>query len=56
MSVVIRAENPNGHCWATTVVSFELAAYAYSNAVKAHIVEYFPGRHTLIQGDSHIIR
>ncbi|OZF47018.1 class I SAM-dependent methyltransferase [Rhodococcus sp. 14-1411-2a] len=37
----------------TTVVSFDLAAYAYSDAAKAHIDEHFPGRHTLIQGDSH---
>ena len=37
----------------TTVVSFDLAAYAYSAAAKAHIDEHFPGRHTLIQGDSH---
>ncbi|KQU61307.1 methyltransferase [Rhodococcus sp. Leaf278] len=37
----------------TTVVSFDLAAYAYSSAAKAHIDEHFPARHTLIQGDSH---
>ena len=36
-----------------TVVSFDLAAYDYSAAAKAHIDEHFPGRHTLIQGDSH---
>ncbi|MCZ4520731.1 class I SAM-dependent methyltransferase [Rhodococcus ruber] len=36
-----------------TVVSFDLAAYTYSAAAKAHIDEHFPGRHTLIQGDSH---
>ncbi|MFY2789334.1 class I SAM-dependent methyltransferase [Rhodococcus sp. MALMAid1271] len=38
----------------TTVVSFDLAAYAYSATAKAHIDEHFPERHTLIQGDSHI--
>lgn len=36
-----------------TVVSFDLAAYAYSDAAKAHVDKHFPGRHTLIQGDSH---
>lgn len=36
-----------------TVVSFDLAAYDYSAAAKAHIEEHFPGRHTLIRGDSH---
>ncbi|MFI8569601.1 class I SAM-dependent methyltransferase [Rhodococcus sp. NPDC078407] len=36
-----------------TVVSFDLAAYAYSADAKAHVDEHFPGRHTLIQGDSH---
>lgn len=37
----------------TTVVSFDLAAYDYSDAAEAHIDEHFPGRHTLIRGDSH---
>ncbi|SNT25375.1 class I SAM-dependent methyltransferase [Rhodococcoides kyotonense] len=37
----------------TVVYSFDLANYAYSAAAKAHIDELFPGRHTLIQGDSH---
>ncbi|MFC8177433.1 class I SAM-dependent methyltransferase [Rhodococcus sp. NPDC057297] len=36
-----------------TVVSFDLAEYEYSDAAKAHIDELFPGRHTLIRGDSH---
>lgn len=35
------------------VWSFDLANYAYSTAAKAHVDELFPGRHTLIQGDSH---
>lgn len=38
----------------TIVYSFDLAAYAYSDAAKAHIDEHFPGRHHLIQGDSHV--
>ncbi|MBY6411875.1 class I SAM-dependent methyltransferase [Rhodococcus sp. BP-252] len=37
----------------TVVYSFDLAGYAYSAAAKEHIDELFPGRHTLIQGDSH---
>lgn len=35
------------------VWSFDLADYAYSAAAKAHVDELFPGRHTLIRGDSH---
>lgn len=35
------------------VYSFDLANYAYSAAAKAHIDELFPGRHILIEGDSH---
>jgi predicted O-methyltransferase YrrM len=35
------------------VWSFDLADYAYSAAAKAHIDELFPGRHTLVRGDSH---
>lgn len=36
-----------------TVHSFDLADYAYSSAAKAHVDESFPGRHTLITGNSH---
>lgn len=36
------------------VYSFDLAGYAYSEGAKAHIDELFPGRHHLIQGDSHV--
>lgn len=36
-----------------TVHSFDLAEYTYSTAAKSHVDESFPGRHTLIQGDSH---
>lgn len=34
------------------VCSFDLAHYVYSRPAKAHIDELFPGRHTLIPGDS----
>jgi predicted O-methyltransferase YrrM len=36
------------------VWSFDLANYAYSAAAKEHIDELFPGRHTLVRGDSHL--
>ncbi len=36
------------------VWSFDLANYAYSAAAKEHIDELFPGRHTLVRGDSHV--
>jgi predicted O-methyltransferase YrrM len=35
------------------VWSFDLANYDYSAAAKEHVDELFPGRHTLIRGDSH---
>ncbi|HWC82329.1 MAG TPA: class I SAM-dependent methyltransferase [Pseudonocardiaceae bacterium] len=34
------------------VVSFDLCAFDYSLPAKAHLDELFPGRHTLIPGDS----
>lgn len=37
----------------TIVYSFDMFEYAYSAAAKSHIDEHFPGRHTLIEGDSH---
>lgn len=44
---VFLAASPAAH-----VVSFDLAEFTYSAPVKAYLDELFPGRHTLIAGDS----
>ena len=41
--------SPSVHVW-----SFDLADYEYSAAAKSHIDEIFPGRHTLVRGNSHV--
>jgi predicted O-methyltransferase YrrM len=37
---------------AVQVISFDLARYKYTDPAKKHIDELFPGRHTLVRGDS----